>query len=79
MCRTLDIHKESFDGELFSDLEPFSTFEKDEPVLCGCFWGAKPTDEVTAEEIKELHDWLMEHLKPFLSDPRIGRIVIEVT
>ncbi len=77
MCRTLNIYKESLEGELFSDLEPFSTFETDEPVLCGCWWGAEPTGEVTKEEIGELHDWLMENLKPFLRDSRWGRIIIE--
>ena len=78
MCRTLDIHKESLEGELFTDLESFSTFETIPPVLCGCFWGAEPTDEITEEEIKELHDWLMDNLKPFLRDIRIGRIIIGV-
>ena len=79
MCRTLNIHKESLEGDLFTDLEPFSTFEIDPPVpLCGCWWGADPTEDVPEEVIKELHDWLMEKLKPFLADARVGRIVIEV-
>lgn len=77
MCKILTIWKESDDGERFDDLGEFDTFSFDVAGLCGCWWGQEPGAGVTQEQIDELHNWLMERLKPYLADPRWGRIIIE--
>ena len=76
MCKDIRIWKQDDDKCMFSDLGEVVIV--DTPVLCTCWLGAEPTGEIDKQELDQLHTWFMGKLKPFLADPRVGDIIIEV-